>query len=445
MCHRRFIPPLLALRAGALTGWLVLASGVVPAQPLEELAPRSVIAPHQPRPPNALYLNNRHIATFRTTLLGDSPTDRVELARAALASALRTATVHAVTHSTTPGSVRFEVNGRTVFFLVAADAGTPRPEAALASAAFEVRQRLEKAVAEETELHDRRRIASDIAICLAASVLAGLLVRTALLIRRRIGERLLAALRSPQAPAGTIRLATTFSEHAHLTGGLLAHAVVWTVVLLILDTWITFVLLQFAWTRPWGELSSTWLMDLLRHFAHSAAAAVPGLVVAGFIFLIARMVSRANAAFMLRVERGHIALSWLDAHTALPTRRLCDAVLWLFALAMAYPYLPGSGTNAVKALSVMTGLMLSLGASSVVGQALSGIGLMYSRSLRVGQHVRIGDSEGTVVAMGMFTTRLHTDAGEEVCLPNKMIFGMPIHYLPTVLKHGLADPPDHAA
>ncbi|UWX03415.1 hypothetical protein H1235_09110 [Pseudoxanthomonas sp. NC8] len=43
-------------------------------------------------------------------------------------------------------------------------------------------------------------------------------------------------------------------------------------------------------------------------------------------------------------------------------------MIWLFALAMAYPYLPGAETEAFKGLSVLVGLMISLGASGIVGQ-----------------------------------------------------------------------------
>ena len=78
---------------------------------------------------------------------------------------------------------------------------------------------------------------------------------------------------------------------------------------------------------------------------------------------------------------------------------------------MAYPYLPGSDTDAFKGLSVLVGLMVSLGASSIVGQAASGLILMYTRTFRVGEYVRIGDHEGTVTELGMFTTRIRTGTG----------------------------------
>ncbi|PPA00575.1 mechanosensitive ion channel protein MscS, partial [Pseudomonas sp. MWU12-2312b] len=95
--------------------------------------------------------------------------------------------------------------------------------------------------------------------------------------------------------------------------------------------------------------------------------------------------------------------------------------IWLFALAMAYPYLPGAGTDAFKGLSVLIGLMISLGATSVIGQAASGLILTYTRTLRPGEFVRIGEYEGTVTELGMFTTRIRTGLGEVLTLPNSMI------------------------
>jgi len=67
--------------------------------------------------------------------------------------------------------------------------------------------------------------------------------------------------------------------------------------------------------------------------------------------------------------------------------------------------------------------MVSIGASGIVGQAASGLILMYTRTFRPGEYVRVGENEGTIVEMGMFTTRLRTGLGEELTLPNSLVLG----------------------
>jgi small-conductance mechanosensitive channel len=111
----------------------------------------------------------------------------------------------------------------------------------------------------------------------------------------------------------------------------------------------------------------------------------------------------------------------LDAEAARATRKLVTFALWLFALVMAYPYLPGSQSDAFKGISVLLGVMVSLGSSSVVAQAFSGLILIYSRALRPGEFVKVGECEGTVVEIGLFATHIETGSGEHIVLPNSQV------------------------
>ncbi|OYU68455.1 MAG: hypothetical protein CFE45_42675 [Burkholderiales bacterium PBB5] len=98
-------------------------------------------------------------------------------------------------------------------------------------------------------------------------------------------------------------------------------------------------------------------------------------------------------------------------------------MLIALALAMAYPYLPGAQTEAFKGLTVILGLMVSIGASGAVGQVFSGVILVYTRALSLGEYVRIQDCEGTVTEIGLFVTRLRTGLGSEYALPNTVVLG----------------------
>jgi small-conductance mechanosensitive channel len=112
---------------------------------------------------------------------------------------------------------------------------------------------------------------------------------------------------------------------------------------------------------------------------------------------------------------------WIYPETAQPTRRLLTGLLWAFAIVVAHPYLPGSQTDAFKGVSVFFGLMVTFGSSGIVNQIMSGFMITYSRALRAGDFVRIGEVEGTVTHLGVLSTKIRTLRQEEVTIPNAVV------------------------
>jgi small-conductance mechanosensitive channel len=207
--------------------------------------------------------------------------------------------------------------------------------------------------------------------------------------------------------------------------GFAMRALSWLVATVVAYQWISFLLSQFPYSRPWGEGLRAYLWSVGARLGKGVVGAVPDLVIAVVIFFIARTVIAMLRPFFSRVEmRGNRDHSWLDADTVRPTRRLFNGAVWIFALVMAYPYLPGADSEAFKGMSLLLGVMITIGGSSVFGQAASGLVLMYSRTIRVGEFVRIADHEGTVTELGMFTTRIRTGLGEELTLPNSLVLSM---------------------
>jgi small-conductance mechanosensitive channel len=207
---------------------------------------------------------------------------------------------------------------------------------------------------------------------------------------------------------------------------LIRHAVLalyWFLIFLMTYKWLSLILAQFPHSRAWGEQLNGYLLSVAAKFGSAILKAIPDLFSAFFIFVLARLVVQGIKGFFEGVEVGTIKVSWMESDVASTSQRIASTVVWLFALAMAYPYLPGSGTDAFKGISVLVGLMMSLGASSLVSQAGSGLILTYTRMFRRGEYVGIGEHEGTVVELGMFTTRIRTGLGEELALPNSLILG----------------------
>ncbi|MGL6041295.1 MAG: mechanosensitive ion channel family protein, partial [Deefgea sp.] len=191
----------------------------------------------------------------------------------------------------------------------------------------------------------------------------------------------------------------------------------------LLYTWVSFVFAQFPFTRAWSENFNEAIFGFLASAGLGALHAIPGLLVVVFIVVCARYISKLIHFAFTRIERGELNLGMFDRDTASTTRRILSFLVWLLAIAMIYPYLPGANTDAFKGLSVMVGLMISLGASSVVGQFASGLILIYAKSLKQGEYVQIGGTEGTVAHIGLFATKIHTNLREEVSIPNSVLVG----------------------
>jgi small-conductance mechanosensitive channel len=163
------------------------------------------------------------------------------------------------------------------------------------------------------------------------------------------------------------------------------------------------------------------LVERLIAFGAKLLNSIPDLFTIILIVLFTRMMARVAGLLFQAVAEGRTAIPFIYPETAQPTRRLVSAFLWLFALALAYPYLPGSDTDAFKGVSVFVGLMISLGSSGIVNQIMSGLTLTYSRALRLGDFVRIGDVDGTVTYVGPLSTKLKTPRREEVTIPNAVV------------------------
>jgi small-conductance mechanosensitive channel len=257
-----------------------------------------------------------------------------------------------------------------------------------------------------------------IATALLAMLVKGLFMVSAGLLRRQKKQEEAAAsrLREPVVDVtsygvrsvGTLLLRT--SRLLALGVGLLA---AWI--------WLTYTLLQFPYLRPVGESLSGNLKGLLSSAVHTTLLSIPDLIVAVLILFVARLVVRAVNSFFEAVKAGRVVVAWLDPQAAEPTRKIAAFALWAFAAVLTYPYLPGSQTAAFRGVSVFLGVVFSLGSTGVVGQAMAGLMLMYSRILNLGEYVRIGESEGTVTNINMLTTRLRSVYGEELVLPNTVV------------------------
>jgi small-conductance mechanosensitive channel len=406
-------------RSGLGAVWLCcsLFAGIVhaagPTRPAEAEGPK-----HEPAD---LVIANRPIVTLREGAFGFSPEDRANAIRATVPALVEQDGPLEVRTAPLTGGVAVLVNGALLFRVLDGDVNREAGETANGVAADAARN-LETVLAELREARDSSAFLPAIGYTLLATLLGAVALWLVWRIQRWVIARLRAFAQRkredllPQwgrhlvGPSALERLLVT---PVRLLASLVA--------LLVTYDWLAFVLQRFPYTRPWGEALFDNLFAVLSELAAGIAGALPGLFFAALIFYLTRVLTRAVRAFFDGVEAGRIPVAWVDEVTARPTSRLVNAVIWLFAFVAAYPYIPGTSSEAFKGIGVFVGLMLSIGSSGIVNQAVSGLMLMYTRAMRPGEFVRIGETEGTVKSIGFVNTRIETLRHEEVSIPNAVI------------------------
>jgi small-conductance mechanosensitive channel len=188
--------------------------------------------------------------------------------------------------------------------------------------------------------------------------------------------------------------------------------------------------LLFLWRigAPQGTIDRLTLpvRDALLGAGSDVVGYVPQAVLLALIVVIARVAASALRALMEAIAKRRLTLLGVDHEVARPTERIGVLLIWVVAVVMAVPYLPGSSSKAFQGITIVLGVVVSLGSSSVVGNLLSGLTIVYSREFSEGDRVRIGEVYGDVMSLGAFATKIRTIAGEEVTLPNTFVQSVPV-------------------
>ena len=119
--------------------------------------------------------------------------------------------------------------------------------------------------------------------------------------------------------------------------------------------------------------------------------------------------------------QGTIQFKGFEPEWAPTTYKIVRLLLVAFAVIVAYPYIPGSDSDAFKGVSLFLGILFSLGSTSVIGNLIAGYTMTYRKTFKVGDAIQIDNSTGEVVEIKLFVTRIRTHKNEEVIIPNSLI------------------------
>ncbi|MCU0620211.1 MAG: mechanosensitive ion channel family protein [Gemmatimonadales bacterium] len=243
-----------------------------------------------------------------------------------------------------------------------------------------------------------------------------------------------AAARVEQSQIGQLRLVTP----AQLARGVLAIARLLRFAALAALTyfWLVALLGSFPRTRGMAGQLLGYVVEPLQRMLSAVVAYLPSLLFIVLAVLALRAVLQLIRSVFTAVGTGSLSFEGFPAEWADPTYKIVRTMVLVFGLILIFPYLPGAGSDAFKAISLFAGALFSLGSSGAVANIVAGTVITYTRAFKVGDSVRIGDAEGTVLEQSLLVTRLRNASGIEISIPSATVLAGHVRNYSTMAAEG---------
>jgi small-conductance mechanosensitive channel len=251
---------------------------------------------------------------------------------------------------------------------------------------------------------------------LATALVAGILV---LLFRAsgRVEQKLGTRIRGVNV-AGQEIIRTDWMKSLVHTTLVLAR---WILAFFLLYGYFQFVLTQFVWTRGLAHSLLGLFLEPLHVIGTGFLEYLPNFFFLLVLFVVTWYALKLLRFFFRELQRGRMVIPGFYPDWAMPTFKLVRIIVIALALVVAFPYLPGSNSPAFQGISIFLGVLFSLGSTSAVANMVAGVILTYMRSFRVGDFVKIQETQGVVVGSGLLVTRIRTPKEEVVTIPNASV------------------------
>lgn len=192
-------------------------------------------------------------------------------------------------------------------------------------------------------------------------------------------------------------------------------------LLFLLITIVPLIFDIFPSTQYLSKIIVQWISEPIKNVGKAIIGYLPHLFYIVIIAVITRYLLKILRFFALEIERGILKIRGFHPEWVHTTYVLIRMMLWVLALVIMFPHLPGSGSDAFKGISVFLGVLISLGSSSAISNAIAGIVISYMCPFQVGDWIKSGDFIGAVIEKNALVTRLKTINNEDITIPNSAI------------------------
>jgi len=370
--------------------------------------------------PAVLSLWNREIVTFRATVDGVPPAQRVRNSRERIDEYLNAHLTGQVSRRVTAigelKGILVTIGASVAFGLVEGDLDT-ESSITLEQAAARAALRLQEALQAHEQQQRPLVLARGIGLSLLALLAFVVVVKLVLMGREWAIRAIDRRLQLRQWIIGGVDILPTLASVERATFRVLTWIAIGAAAYLL----AIFVLQAFPYTEPLGDRLGAYLRGRFAEGLLAAVRASPNILGIIAVIFMTRTIALWVSRVIAEVEHGVRTLSWIGRGEARATRRIASGLIWVLGLAVAYSLLPWSNNPIFQGMSIVLGLGASLASAGLVNQWISGVVVLYSKSFRVGDYVKIGDVEGYVTEMGPLAAKLHTIRREEITVPNAVM------------------------
>jgi small-conductance mechanosensitive channel len=257
------------------------------------------------------------------------------------------------------------------------------------------------------------------------SLVATIGLIAALLVLRRLYRRLYSLLegryksRVHALHIQSLEFVRVETVWAMLTGVLRGIRLI--IILIIFYFYFHLVLSFFPWTRVFAANLLAYIMKPVLIIGKGILKHIPNLLFIAVLIFVTRYFLKLMNLFFAGIEHRTLTIAGFDPEWARPTYKIARLLVVVFAVIVAYPYIPGSESPAFKGISLFIGVVFSLGSSSAISNIIAGYMMTYRRAFKVGDRVKIDEYTGDVTEIRLQVTHLRTVKNEEVIVPNSAI------------------------
>ena len=161
-------------------------------------------------------------------------------------------------------------------------------------------------------------------------------------------------------------------------------------------------------------------LDLGVKFHHFLRNAYEVLVTLNITWLFARVFARMTELILIKSDGSATTRLNISTHLIPLIKRGILIVVWTIGIIMALHNVGVTVTTLMGTLGI-GGMAFALASQDTIKNIFGGITIFTDQMFQIGDIIRIGDTEGTVVDVGLRSTRLRTYDHRLVILPNSKL------------------------